>query len=281
MIYPGKIFELKALRKTDNGIYLVDEDNIEVLLPNKYIPDDFELEQNISVFIYKDSEDRLIATTLQPKILLHSFAPLKAVDKNKHGVFFDMGLEKDLFVPHNQQQSEIKPGHTYVVYMYLDNVTNRLVGSTKISKWLERDNVEVEIGEEVEIMIYDQNEIGYNVIVNMQYRGIIFENEVFTRIKIGDKFTAYVKKIRPDNKLDISLNRFGYRGVDANTQKLIEILEENEGFLEINDNSAPEVIYKTLGMSKKVFKKAAGALYKEKLIRFVNDGIRLINNKTN
>lgn len=276
MIYPGQIFELKALRKTDNGIYLVDEDNIEVLLPNKYIPDEFDLEQIISVFIYKDSEDRLIATTLEPKILLNSFAPLKAVDKNKHGVFFDMGLEKDLFVPHSQQQTEIKPGHTYVVYMYLDSVTNRLVGSTKISKWLERDIVEVEIGEEVELMVFGQNEIGYNVIVNSKYRGIIFENEVFTRIKIGDILIGYVKKIRPDNKLDISLNRFGYRGVDANTQKLIEILEENEGFLEINDNSAPEVIYKTLGMSKKVFKKAAGALYKQKVIRFVEDGIKLL-----
>ncbi|MDD2198848.1 MAG: S1-like domain-containing RNA-binding protein, partial [Bacteroidales bacterium] len=270
MIYPGQIFELKASRQTDNGIYLVDEDNIEVLLPNKYIPDDLELGGNISVFVYKDSEDRLIATTLQPKIFLNCFAPLKAVDKNKHGVFFDMGLEKDLFVPHNQQQSEIKLGHTYVVYMYLDNVTNRLVGSTKISKWLERDIVEVEIGEEVQIMVYGQNDIGYNVIVNMKYRGIIFENEVFIKISIGDNLKAYVKKIRSDNKLDLSLNRFGYRGVDANTQKLIETLEENEGFLALIDNTAPEKIYEILGMSKKVFKKAVGALYKQKIIRIEN-----------
>ncbi|HXK82267.1 MAG TPA: S1-like domain-containing RNA-binding protein [Bacteroidales bacterium] len=279
MIYPGQIFELKASRQTDNGIYLVDEDNIEVLLPNKYIPDDLELGGNISVFVYKDSEDRLIATTLQPKIFLNCFAPLKAVDKNKHGVFFDMGLEKDLFVPHNQQQSEIKLGHTYVVYMYLDNVTNRLVGSTKISKWLERDIVEVEIGEEVQIMVYGQNDIGYNVIVNMKYRGIIFENEVFIKISIGDNLKAYVKKIRSDNKLDLSLNRFGYRGVDANTQKLIETLEENEGFLALIDNTAPEKIYEILGMSKKVFKKAVGALYKQKIIRLENDGIRLIKNQ--
>ncbi|MDD4234847.1 MAG: S1-like domain-containing RNA-binding protein [Bacteroidales bacterium] len=279
MIYPGQIFELKASRQTDNGIYLVDEDNIEVLLPNKYIPDDLELGGNISVFVYKDSEDRLIATTLQPKIFLNCFAPLKAVDKNKHGVFFDMGLEKDLFVPHNQQQSEIKLGHTYVVYMYLDNVTNRLVGSTKISKWLERDIVEVEIGEQVQIMVYGQNDIGYNVIVNMKYRGIIFENEVFIKISIGDNLKAYVKKIRSDNKLDLSLNRFGYRGVDANTQKLIETLEENEGFLALIDNTAPEKIYEILGMSKKVFKKAVGALYKQKIIRLENDGIRLIKNQ--
>lgn len=279
MIYPGQIFELKASRQTDNGIYLVDEDNIEVLLPNKYIPDDLELGGNISVFVYKDSEDRLIATTLQPKIFLNCFAPLKAVDKNKHGVFFDMGLEKDLFVPHNQQQSEIKLGHTYVVYMYLDNVTNRLVGSTKISKWLERDIVEVEIGEEVQIMVYGQNDIGYNVIVNMKYRGIIFENEVFIKISIGDNLKAYVKKIRSDNKLDLSLNRFGYRGVDANTQKLIETLEENEGFLALIDNTAPEKIYEILGMSKKVFKKAVGALYKQKIIRLENDGIHLIKNQ--
>jgi hypothetical protein len=275
MINPGQNTSLKALRKTDNGIYLVDEELNEVLLPNKYIPVDFELGNTINVFIYKDSEDRIIATTLQPLIQINSFAPLVAIDKNRYGAFFNWGLEKDLFVPYSQQLNPIEVGKTYVVYMYLDNVTQRLVGSTKINHRLERDEISIEIGEQVELLVYDESEVGFSVIVNNIYRGILYENEVFKLINIGDRLQGYVKKIRSDKKLDISLNKFGYRSVDANVSKLMDVLSANNGFLPINDKSAPELIYQKLGMSKKVFKKAVGALLKENKIIFINKGIQL------
>jgi hypothetical protein len=275
MINPGQNTSLKALRKTDNGIYLVDEELNEVLLPNKYIPVDFELGNTINVFIYKDSEDRIIATTLQPLIQINSFAPLVAIYKNRYGAFFNWGLEKDLFVPYSQQLNPIEVGKTYVVYMYLDNVTQRLVGSTKINHRLERDEISIEIGEQVELLVYDESEVGFSVIVNNIYRGILYENEVFKLINIGDRLQGYVKKIRSDKKLDISLNKFGYRSVDANVSKLMDVLSANNGFLPINDKSAPELIYQKLGMSKKVFKKAVGALLKENKIIFINKGIQL------
>ena len=274
MLLIGQFNTLRALRQTDNGIYLVDEEQNEVLLPNKYIPDEFELEQNIKVFIYNDSEDRPVATTLHPLIELNNFAALKSVAKSNFGAFFNWGLEKDLLVPYSQQLDTIEEGEIHVVYMYLDNVTKRLVGSTKINQRLEREEVDLEIGEQVDLLAYEESEIGINVIVNNKYRGILFENEVFQPISIGDKLQGYVKKIRTDNKVDISLNRFGYRGVDANVNKLLEVLDANNGFLPINDKSAPELIYQQLGMSKKVFKKAVGALYKSKVIQIGDSGIR-------
>ena len=279
MLKLGELNTLTALRQTDNGFYLIDEESNEVLLPNKYVPENFEIDNSIEVFLYKDSEDRIVATTLLPKIKLNGYAALEAIDVSDNGAFFDWGLEKDLMVPYIQQVEPVEKGDFYMVYLYLDEKSERLVGTTKISNTLEKDSVELKIGDKVDLLPYDESEIGISVIVNKMYQGMLFKNEVFEEIMVGDELTGYVKKIREDNKIDISLNRFGYRAVDDNVEKLIAALEANEGFLGLNDKSSPEDISGKLGMSKKVFKKAVGALYKQKRLKISGEGIKLIKNQ--
>ena len=276
MLNLGQTNKLIAFRRTENGIYLVDEDLNEVLLPNKYIPEGFELDDKIEVFLYKDSEDRIIATNLVPKINLNGYAALEAKMIGRFGAFFDWGLEKDLLVPYAQQAQKIEEGKYYVVYLYLDEISQRLAGTTKITGTLEKDSVELSIGDEVELIPYEETEIGYSAIVNNKYQGMLFKNEIFDTINYGDRLTGYVKKIRSDNKVDLSLQRFGYRSVDDNVEKLHKVLLDNNGYLALNDRSSPEAISKKLGMSKKLFKKAVGAMYKQKRLEITEDGIRLI-----
>ena len=276
MLNLGQTNKLIAFRRTENGIYLVDEDLNEVLLPNKYIPEGFELDDKIEVFLYKDSEDRIVATTLVPKINLNEYAALEAKMVGRFGAFFDWGLEKDLLVPYGQQAQKIEEGKFYVVYLYLDEISQRLAGTTKITGTLEKDSVELNIGDDVELIPYEETEIGYSAIVNNKYQGMLFKNEIFDTINFGDRLTGYVKKIRSDNKVDLSLQRFGYRSVDDNVEKLHKVLLDNNGSLALNDKSSPEVISEQLGMSKKLFKKAVGALYKQKRLEITENGIRLI-----
>ena len=279
MLKLGELNTLTALRQTDNGFYLIDDESNEVLLPNKYVPENFEIDNSIEVFLYKDSEDRIVATTLLPKIRLNGYAALEAIDVSDNGAFFDWGLEKDLMVPYIQQVEPVEKGDFYMVYLYLDEKSERLVGTTKISNTLEKDSVELKIGDKVDLLPYDESEIGISVIVNKMYQGMLFKNEVFEEIMVGDELTGYVKKIREDNKIDVSLNRFGYRAVDDNVEKLVSALKANEGFLNLNDKSSPEDISGKLGMSKKVFKKAVGALYKQKRLEMSGEGIKLLGNK--
>lgn len=279
MLNLGQLNTLKAVRRTENGIYLEDEDANEVLLPNKYIPADLELEGSIEVFLYKDSEDRIIATNLTPKIMLNQYVTLKAKSITKIGAFFDWGLEKDLLVPYREQIEEIEEDEHHVIYLYLDKKSERLVGTTKIENTLDRDIVDLKIGDEVKILAYQDSDLGISVIVNDKYQGILYNNEVFQEIFIGDELKAYIRKIRSDGKIDLRLNKFGYRGVDENIKKIYKVLEENNGTLKLNDKSSPEDISNQLGMSKKVFKKAIGALYKQKLLSISDDGIKLLENK--
>ncbi len=279
MLKLGELNTLTALRQTDNGFYLIDDESNEVLLPNKYVPENFEIDNSIEVFLYKDSEDRIVATTLLPKIRLNGYAALEAIDVSDNGAFFDWGLEKDLMVPFIQQVEPVEKGDFYMVYLYLDEKSERLVGTTKISNTLEKDSVELKIGDKVDLLPYDESEIGISVIVNKMYQGMLFKNEVFEEIMVGDELTGYVKKIREDNKIDVSLNRFGYRAVDDNVEKLVSALKANEGFLNLNDKSSPEDISERLGISKKVFKKAVGALYKQKRLEMSEEGIKLLGNK--
>jgi len=276
MLNLGQLNTLKALRQTDNGIYLIDDQFNEVLLPNKYVPEDLKLDDTIEVFLYKDSEDRLIATTLTPKLMLNGYAALEAKMVSRYGAFFDWGLEKDLMVPYSQQAKYIVEGKIYVVHLYLDEKSQRLAGSTKINNTLERTSVELEIGDKVNLLTYEETEIGISAIVNNRYQGMLFKNEIFDTVKIGDELTGYVKKIRTDNKIDLSLNRFGYKAVDDNVQKLYEALTATGGSLNLNDKSSPEDITNKLGMSKKIFKKAVGSLYKQKRLEITETGIKLI-----
>lgn len=276
MLNLGQFNTLTAFRETDNGIYLVDDKMNEVLLPNIYVPKDIKKDDTIEVFLYNDSEDRFIATTIIPKIQLHEYALLRAKAVNDIGAFFDWGLTKDLLVPYSQQAKEIIEGRSYVVYLYVDELTQRLVGTTKIKNTFKDIPVELEVGDEVDILAYGKSDLGISVIVDNKYRGMLFENELFEEIIYGDRKKAYVKNIRPDNKIDLSLNRLGYVAVDDNIQRVIDELNANKGFLALHDKSSPDDIYEQLGMSKKIFKKVIGALYKQKQIEITDKGVKLL-----
>jgi len=277
MIKLGEDNILKVLRETSVGLFLGDEEGNDVLLPNKYVEEDFKIDDEIKVFVYKDSEDRIIATTLAPKIKLGEFAYLKAKASTSFGTFMDWGLEKDLLVPFRQQASEIEAGRWYVVYMYLDTETNRLVGSTRTNSFLEDENVDLQEGDKVDILITSISEMAVSLIVNNRYKGLAYTNETFKKVKPGERHFAYVKKIREDNKLDISFHKQGYKEVESSSVNILEKLTLNNGFLPLNDKSTPEAILEFLEMSKKTFKKAIGTLYKQKIITIEEKGISLID----
>lgn len=279
MLKLGQLNTLKASRQTDNGIYLIDDESDEVLLPNKYVPDELEIDDKIEVFLYKDSEDLIIATTLLPKVMLNGYAPLVAKAVGTFGAFFDWGLEKDLLVPYRLQAKHIEEGKAYVVYLFLDEVSQRLVGSTKINNTFKKEPQDLQIGDKVSLLPYALSEIGISVIVNNSYQGMLFSNEIFEKVKIGKALNGYVKNIRADNKIDVSLNRSGYIAVDDNVQKLHDALVDNGGELNLTDKSAPAEIVDQLGMSKKIFKKAVGALYKQRKLEIGETSIKLVDNK--
>lgn len=276
MITIGTQQKLKVLRFAEQGLYLVDDEDDQVLLPNKYITDNMPVYAEVVVFIYKDSEDRLVATTETPKIKLNDFAFLKVNDVASFGAFLDWGLQKDLLVPNNQQSQDMQVGKSYLVYMYLDEETDRLVASSKTNQFLSNDELTINEGDEVDLIIAYQSSLGINTIINKKHKGLLYHNEVFTDIKPGDRLKGYVKKIREDNKIDVSLQKQGYGNIEPNAMLILEKLKESNGFLTLNDKSSPELIKDQLNISKKTFKKAIGTLYKQKLIKFEGDGVRLV-----
>ncbi len=278
MIPIGQHQELTILRHTSVGLYLGDdEDEEDVLLPNKYCPEDFEIGEKLTVFVYRDYEERKIATNLRPKILMHQFALLRVTSVSNIGAFLDWGLEKELLVPFREQRQKMEEGRWYIVYLDLDTQTDRLYATNKIEKRLQNKTLTVHEGEAVEVIIMKKTDLGYSVIVNQQHEGLIFESEIFTTLNIGDKLKAYVKQIRDDNKLDISLQPSGFENFnDPNCEKIMDQLIEHNRFLPLSDKSTPEEIYEVLGMSKKAFKKAIGTLYKQRKIILQPDGIKLV-----
>ena len=276
---PGVFNLLSAKRRTLNGYYLIDDENVEVLLPNKYVPTGMKPGDEISVFIFKDSEDRLTATTIEPYILLNEFAVLEVVDVNPVGAFLDWGLEKDLLVPYSEQASKMAVGKSYPVYLYLDDKTQRLVATSKTNKILEKEEITVKVGEEVDLLICNSTDIGINVIINNIHEGLLYDNELFQAVTPGERVTGFIKNIRPDNKIDVSLQKQGYSNVEPNAEKILIGLKDNNGFLNLTDKSDPIIILAKLEMSKKTFKKAIGSLYKQKLIRIEEDGIYFVEDR--
>lgn len=277
MIEVGKYNELTILRLTSVGLYLGDDAGEDVLLPNKYCPESYNIEDKIEVFVYRDYEDRKIATNLTPKIFLNEFAFLQVVAVADVGAFLDWGLEKDLMVPFKEQRQKMEEGRWYVVYLDLDKETDRLYASNKIEKLLRNEVLTIKEGEEVELLVMQKTDIGFSVIVNNAHKGLIFENEIFKDINIGDKLNGFVKKIREDNKIDISIQPIGYKKFnDTNSELIYNALVDNKGFLAITDKSSPDEIYLQFGISKKAFKKAIGALYKQRKITIQSKGIKLI-----
>lgn len=272
----GKYNELRVARKTDNGLYLRDEEGQEVLLPRKFVPREIESGTMLTVFVYKDGEDRLVATTQQPLITLGQFAYLKVVQVNRIGAFLDWGLDKDLFVPFREQKEKMETGRRYLVYLYLDEQTDRLVASARTDRFLEKEQLTVAEGEEVDLLVSDRTELGYNVIINDRHSGLIYHSELFRPLHRGDRLKGYIQHIREDKKIDVSLDPVGYQKVEPNAEKVLARLRENEGFLPLTDKSPPADIYAELEMSKKTFKKALGALYKQRIIRLEPEGIYLV-----
>jgi predicted RNA-binding protein (virulence factor B family) len=277
MLKVGQQNILKVLRGTSVGFFLGDEEGNDVLLPHKYIPEGLNIGDEIDVFLYRDSEDRIIATTLEPLVKLNQFACLQVSAATNIGAFLDWGLEKDLFVPFREQNQKLREGDYTVVYLYLDESTDRLVGSCRLNRHFEFENIELKEGEEVNLLILDKTDLGFNVAVNHKYRGLIYENEIFQRLAWGDTVKGYVKIVREDGKIDISLQKQGFENsIEPNSQKVLDVLKANDGHMPFNDKSDSVEIQSQFEMSKKAFKRAIGGLYKQKLILIDEDGIKLV-----
>ena len=272
----GQYNTLTILRDTDPGLYLGDGQDNEVLLPHRYKPESYEIDDEIEVFLYLDNEERPIATTDEPYLTLNTFGYLRCCDVNAFGAFMDWGLVKQLFVPFKEQARPMKVGSWYVVYLYIDDKTNRLVGSSKTNKYLSNDDMTLEKYQEVDVLVTHLTEKGANVIINGLHKGLVYIDDIYEDLRSGDQIKAYIKNIREDKKVDVVLQRMGYRSIEPNADYIMEELKAAGGFLALNDKSSPETIKDLLGVSKKLFKKAIGTLYKNKLIHIKEEGIELI-----
>ena len=273
MLAIGKINRLKINNITREGAYLAAEGG-ELFLPCAELSAANVPGESVEVFIYPDSEGRLVATTLTPKALVGEFVLLEVKDTCRYGAFLDWGLEKDLLVPFSEQPQRMKKGEKYVVMVYLDK-SGRIAASAKIGRFLEETGASLQEGEEVELMIYEFTDLGAKVIINNRYTGVLFRDELYGNPAPGEKLVGFVKKIRDDQKIDVTLRKAGSNDMLEARAKILKALAENGGFLPLNDKSSPEVIAEVVLMSKKTFKKAVGGLYKEGLIVLTADGITL------
>lgn len=275
MLQIGRYNELTVNRRVDFGFYLIGGET-EVLIPNKYVPEGTKEGDVINVFVYTDSEDRPIATTLKPHAAVGEFAYLKVKAVNNIGAFLDWGLEKDLFVPFKEQERKMEEGRSYIVFLYLDLNSDRVTASARISRFVEKEDIDLMEGDVCDLLIANRTDLGYNAIINNRYIGVIYQNEIFQPINTGDRVRGFVKRIREDNKIDISLQKSGGALVDDTRSRILKALKDNNGFLPLTDNSSPEEISRVLMISKKAFKKTIGSMYKNRLIDIVEGGIKLV-----
>ena len=273
----GKYNTLKVIKTVDFGLYLDGGDGQEILLPTRYVPQDASVGDTIEVFIYKDNDERPIATTARPYGTVGEFQYMKVKDISPAGAFLDWGIMKDLLVPHREQKAEMRAGQMYLVYIYLDFITKRIVASARIDKFLDNIPPDYELNQEVSLIIAGKTELGYKAIINNSHWGLLYHNEIFRTLSIGEKCTGYIKQVREDEKIDVTLSPAGYDKIDGFSLQIIDTLRHNNGYLPISDKSDADEIYSLFSCSKKSFKKAIGSLYKQRLITIENDGIRLIN----
>ncbi|WP_167612544.1 S1 RNA-binding domain-containing protein [Maribellus sediminis] len=273
----GKVNTLTIVRETGNGVYLDGGELGEILMPQKFVTEAHKNAGEAEVFVYTDSEDRLVATTEKPLATVGEFARLEVTAVTKVGAFLDWGLPKDLLVPFSEQKQKMEVGRFYLVYIYLDLVTQRIAASSKLNKYLDNTPPEYKPGEEVTIIITEETEIGYKAVINREHTGILYRNQIFRPVSVGEETKAYINKVRDDEKIDLILDKPGYQKVDPVSDEIVKQLRENNGFMAISDKSSPEMIKAMFGISKKTFKQAIGALYKKRMIRFESDGIRLIS----
>lgn len=275
MLQIGKFNELEITHRVDFGLYLDGGEEGEILLPLRYATQDMKPGDKINAFIYRDSEDRLIATTEKPYAQVGDFAFLRVNATNNVGAFLDWGLPKDLLVPFREQKVRMVPGRSYTVYVYLDDETQRIVASAKLQKFLDNKIPDIKSGDEVKARIYQRTELGYKVIVNDLFSGLIYHNEIFSEVNIGELHHATVKTVRADGKIDLVLGKSTRNRVNDLADDILDYIEECGGRISLNDSSSPEEIRETFQCSKNDFKKAIGALFKAKQIVIENDGIRL------
>jgi len=272
----GKPNTLKVIKELDFGIYLDGLNEGEILMPKQYVPEGTRPGDSIDCFIYFDSEDRIIATTLVPLANVDEFAYLKVTSVNPVGAFLDWGLAKDLLVPFREQKADMGEGRKYVVYVYLDAPSKRIAATAKIEKYLNLEPAEYETGEAVTLLICQKTDIGFKAIINQKHLGVVHTSDIFMPIDIGMEMVGYIKAVKEDGKIDLLLQKPGYDAVDNLAQSILDKLKGNNGFLPLNDKSSADIIYHQLGMSKKTFKKAIGSLYKNRLILIEPEGIRLV-----
>lgn len=276
MIRLGDYNTLEILRDTSVGVFLGDKEGTDILLPNKYVPKTYEIGDEISVFCYLDHDERPVATTLTPYTIRDNFQLLQVAEVNNIGAFLDWGLEKHLLVPFREQRTKMQEGQWYVVYCYLDDKSQRLVASNKLDKFISNEDLTVNVLDEVALIVTRSTDLGWEVIINNRHKGLVYLNEVYKKIAIGDKIKGYVKNIRPDHKIDISLQAIGYQSLEPAANIIYQKLVTEGGFLALHDKSDPEDIKSQLEMSKKVFKKGVGTLYRERKIEIKENGIKLI-----
>ena len=272
----GRINTLTVKGRRDYGVHLDGGDSGDILLPTRYVPENCQPGDEVEVFVYVDREDHLRATTQRPEVTVGQFAILAVVSNSTSGAYLDWGLDLDLFVPKSEQQNRMVEGKSYVVFVFLDEKTNRITASSKIDKFLGLQPPAYKEGEEVDLIIFERSDLGYKAVVNLYHEGMVYENEVFQALHLGQQLKGYIKKIREDLKIDLSLQKPGYQGVDAVSQSILATMEKHGGRIDVTDKSQPEEIYSLFGVSKKTFKKAVGSLYKKRLIRIDSGGIELV-----
>lgn len=272
----GEYNTLTILRDTSSGLFLGDDKGNEILLPGKFIPEEFEIGEELKVFVYLDNEERPIATTQTPDLTLNTFGYLKCSDVNEYGAFMEWGIDKELFIPFNEQARKMQVGNWYIIYLYLDEITDRLVGSSKTNKFLSNENLTVEPLEEVSVLITHITPLGVQAIINGVHSGLFYMDTVFEELRTGDRLNAFISNIRPDKKIDLVLQRPGYKSIEPNAEYIYQELKASGGFLGLHDKSTPKEIQDGLGLSKRSFKKAIGTLYKERKIKILDNGIELI-----
>ncbi|MDR2968954.1 MAG: GntR family transcriptional regulator [Tannerellaceae bacterium] len=274
MFETGKYNTLKVVKEVDFGVYLDGGDGKEILLPTRYLPEGIKTGDEVEVFIYHDNEGRLIATTLHPKAIVGEFRLMQVKSINETGAFLDWGLMKDLLVPFNEQKATMREGGWYLVYVRRDNISGRIMASAKIDRYLDNTPPDYQFNQEVELTIDDETSLGYRVIINNLHRGLVYHSEIFRPLHSGDRLKGYIKEVREDEKIDVSLTPLGYKKVDSLSAMILDTLNTNGGYLPVHDKSDPEQIHALFHCSKKAFKQAIGLLYKQQLITLEREGIR-------